>query len=262
MPAPSGAQVHPQAVVDPAARLGEGVVVGPWCLVGPDVEIGAGTVLEHSTTVVGHTRIGRNNRIGPFVAIGMTPQHLGYKGEPTRTEIGDGNTLREFVTIHRGTPIGGGVTHIGDACYLMNYSHVGHDCHVGNNVILANSCNLGGHVMVRDRANLGGVVAVHQFVQIGEYAMVGGASAIRHDVPPYCMVEGNPARLRGLNLIGLKRNQFAAETVSLIKKCYKISFRSQLVLEKSLEALAGLDPDPVVTRWIEFMSTSRRGVQR
>jgi UDP-N-acetylglucosamine acyltransferase len=255
--------VHPTAIVASQARLAEGVVVGPWCVVGRGVRIGAGTVIGHSTTVEGRTTIGRDNRIGPYAVIGLPPQHLTDPGVEGAVGIGDRNVIREFVTVHVGTAGGGGLTRIGDDNYLMNYVHVAHDCLVGNGTVLANACNLGGHTAIGDRANLGGMVAVHQFVKVGELSMVGGASALRHDVPPYTMVEGNPARLRGLNLTGLKRNGFDPDMLATLKKGYRILFRSRLTVEQATRALASeLDGIDVIRNLIAFMRGSRRGVCR
>jgi UDP-N-acetylglucosamine acyltransferase len=256
-------QVHPTAVVDRAASLGANVVIGPYCIIGPGVSIGADTVLENNTTIQGKTTIGRGNRIGPFAVLGLPAQHLHDSGKGCRLEIGDRNTIREFVTIHVGTELGGALTRLGDDNFLMNYVHIGHDCLVGNRTILANACQLGGHTVVGDRANLGGMVAVHQFVKVGDLAMVGGASALRHDVPPYCMVEGNPARLRGLNQIGLKRNGLSADTLSNLKRAYRIVFRSQLTVDQATRNLEEeFKDDEVVSKLISFMRGSKRGVCR
>lgn len=259
----SETSIHPTAMVDPKARLGREVSIGAGCVIGPDVEIGDGTAVAHYTTIVGRTRIGSGNKISPYVSIGLPPQHLHDNGAETRIEIGDRNTIREFVTIHLATVAGGALTKMGNDNFLMNYVHVAHDCRLGSNIILANACQLGGHTEVGDRANLGGQVALHQFVKVGAFAMCGGASALRHDVPPYTMVEGNPARLRGLNLIGLKRNGFDAETVSTIKKAYRVLFRSGLTVDKATEQasaqFAGVD---AVMNLVNFMRASKRGVCR
>lgn len=250
-------------MVDSRARLGRDVSIGAWSVIGPDVEIGDGTAVAHSTTISGHTKIGAGNQIGPYVSIGLPPQHLHDNGSDSRVEIGDRNVIREFVTVHLATSAGGRLTRMGNENFLMNYVHVAHDCRLGNNIILANACQLGGHTEISDRANLGGQVAIHQFVKVGSYSMVGGASALRHDVPPYTMVEGNPARLRGLNLTGLKRNGFDTETVNVIKKAYRILFRSGLTVEKATEQVAAeLPGQAVVENLVSFMRASKRGVCR
>ena len=255
--------IHPSALVDPRAQLGRDVSIGAWCVIGPGVTLGDGTQVAHSCTIAGKTSIGAGNKIGPYVSLGLAPQHLHDDGSQSRLEIGDNNVFREFVTVHLATAAGGGLTKIGNENFLMNYVHVAHDCRVGNNIILANACQLGGHASVDDRANLGGQVALHQYVKVGSYAMVGGASALRHDVPPYTMVEGNPARLRGLNLTGLKRNGFDADVVGQIKKAYRILFRSGLTVDQATkQAEADLPGVDAVAKLVSFMRASKRGVCR
>lgn len=259
----SETSIHPTAMVDPKARLGREVSIGAWTMIGPDVEIGDGTQVAHHCTIVGKTKIGKNNKVSPYVSIGMPPQHLHDNGAESRLEIGDGNTFREFVTIHLGTVAGGGLTRVGNGNFMMNYVHVAHDCRVGNNIILANACQLGGHTEVGDRANLGGQVAIHQFVKVGTFAMCGGATALRQDVPPYVMVEGNPARLRGLNTIGLKRNGFDENAIATIKKAYRVLFRSGLTVERATEqALSEFPGVEAVSNLVNFMRASKRGVCR
>lgn len=260
---PSSTSVHPAAIVDPRARLGRGVTIGPWCMIGPDVTIGDGSQIAHSTTIAGRTKIGAGNKVGPYVAIGLPPQHLHDDGSESRVEIGDRNVIREFVTVHLATTAGGGLTSIGNDNLLMNYVHVAHDCRLGNSIILANSCQLGGHTEIGDRANFGGAVAVHQFVKVGGFSMVGGCTALRQDVPPYMMVEGNPPRVRGLNLTGLKRNGFDADTINTLKKAYRTLFRSRLTVEQAVAALYQEWPGvEVVANLINFMRASKRGVCR
>jgi UDP-N-acetylglucosamine acyltransferase len=255
--------VHPTAVVHPDARLCRGVVIGPYCQIGPGVHIGDESVIESHSTIQGPTRLGRANRIGPYAAIGLPPQHLRDSGEETALEVGDENVIREFTSIHRGTREGGGTTRVGNGNYLMSYVHVGHDCHLGNNIILANACNLGGHTWVGDRANLGGMTGCHQFTRIGEYSMIGGASGLRHDVPPYAMVEGNPARLRGLNVTGLRRNGFSPEVVARIKRSFKIVFWSGKRLEEAVRAVQEeFGSDKFIDVLIRFLGESKRGVCR
>jgi len=258
-------RIHPTAIVEEGALLGAGVEIGPYSLVGPNVTLGARTILANNVTIGGKTRIGEDNRIGPYSVIGLGAQHLRDTGEGAEVVIGHRNTIREFVTIHAGTVVGGRITCIGDDNFLMCYVHVGHDCHIGNRVVMANACNLGGHTVVRDKANLGGMVAVHQFVAIGEYVMVGGASAVRHDVAPYCLVEGNPARLRGLNLVGLKRSGFCDDSLRVIKRAHRILFRSRLTVDQAIRAIEGneeLASHAEVKNLVAFFRSSKRGVCR
>lgn len=256
-------EIHSTAIVHPKAQIGSGVRVGPYCIIGEGVVIGRGTVLENNVSLEGPLTIGEENYMGPFVSVGQAPQHLAYRGEPTRVEIGDRNVFREYVTVHRGTVQGTGVTRIGNDNYLMVFVHVGHDCEIGNNIVIANSCHLGGHVRIEDRANIGGMSGIHQFVRIGGFAMIGGCSTIRHDVPPFCLVEGNPATSHGLNAIGLRRNGFGAEAMSLLKKAYKILFRSGIPVKEAVQKVdEELKKTPEVERLRNFILVSKRGLVR
>ncbi|MBI5463203.1 MAG: acyl-ACP--UDP-N-acetylglucosamine O-acyltransferase, partial [Gammaproteobacteria bacterium] len=206
--------IDPRAVIDPTAELADDVSVGPYAVIGPDVQIGAGTVIGPHAVINGPTRIGRNNHIFQFASVGDAPQDKKYKGEPTRLEIGDGNTIREFVTINRGTVQDEGVTRIGDDNWIMAYVHIAHDCQVGSHTIFANNASLAGHVRIEDYVILGGYTLVHQFCALGVHSFTAFSSGIAKDVPPYVMVGGFAAEPHGLNTEGLKRRGFAPETIA------------------------------------------------
>lgn len=216
--------IHPTAIVDPKAQLGEGISIGPYSVVGPHVRLDDGVEIHAHVVVSGRTRVGARTRIFPFASIGSAPQDLKYQGEPSELVIGADNTIREHVTMNPGTEGGGMLTEVGDGCLFMVGSHVGHDCRIGNRVILANNATLGGHVSIADHAILGGLSAVHQFCRIGQHVMVGGMSGIEHDVVPYAMVMGNRAWVSGLNLIGLKRRGFNRETIRALRDAYALLF--------------------------------------
>ena len=217
-------QIHPTAVIDPTAEIAEDVVVGPWCVIGPRVSIGAGTILRNHVVVESHTRFGRDNVVYPFVSIGGTPQDRKYRGEETWCVIGDRNHIREQVTIHRGTMIGGGATRIGDSNLLMVGVHVAHDCVIGNEVTIANAALLAGHVHVGDGATIGGNAAFHHFVTVGRASLVGGLARVNKDVPPYLIVEGSPARIRGHNHIQMSRRGASEMAVEAIRTAYRKLF--------------------------------------
>ncbi|RMD79244.1 MAG: acyl-ACP--UDP-N-acetylglucosamine O-acyltransferase [Gammaproteobacteria bacterium] len=257
------AGIHPRAIVDPAARLAEGVEVGPYAIIGPEVEIGPGTRVGAHAVISGPTRIGRDNRIYPFASIGDDPQDKKYGGEPTWLEIGDRNVIREYCTINRGTVQGGGVTRLGDDNWIMAYVHIAHDCQVGSHTIFANNASLAGHVTVEDHVILGGFTLVHQFCSLGAHCFTAYGTGLSKDVPPYLMVSGHPARPHGLNLEGLRRRGFAPETVAALRRAYRILYRSGLTVA---EALARLEPlgreHPEVRAFAEFVARSRRGIVR
>lgn len=257
-------EVHPTAIVDPGARLGRNVIVGAYTVVGPDVVIGDETEVMHHVTIKGPTTLGRNNRIYSHVCLGEDPQDKKYKFRgPSALEIGDENVIREFATIHRGTPNGQGVTRIGNENWILNYCHIGHDCQVGDRTILSNCATLGGHVVVKDMAYLGGFTAVHPFCVIGEVAITGGQTMIAQDVPPYVTASGNRVQLYGINKIGMERNGFAKREIHNMQAAYKIFFRSGL---GAAEALARLEADfgdsPVVANFVSFVRASKRGICR
>ncbi|MEQ8586215.1 MAG: acyl-ACP--UDP-N-acetylglucosamine O-acyltransferase [Thalassobaculaceae bacterium] len=231
-------QIHPTAVVEPGARLGDGVQIGPYTLVGPDVSLGDGCVLHGHVVVGGRTTIGPRTEIFPFASIGLRPQDLKYRGEPSTLEIGADNVIREHVTINPGTDGGGMVTRIGNGCLLMVGVHVGHDCTVGNQVIMANNATLAGHVTVMDFAVLGGLSAVHQFARIGRFAMVGGVTGVERDVIPFGSVMGDRARLSGVNIVGMKRRGLSRDEIHEVRKAYRLLFASEGTFQERLEEVA------------------------
>ncbi len=256
-------EIHPTAVVDPSAELAEGVKVGAYAVIGAQSRIGPGCEIGHHANIGPLTTIGEACRVWPFASIGTEPQDLKYNGEPTRLEIGARVQIREFVTVNRGTPGGGGVTTVGDDCLLMAYSHVAHDGHLGRRVVMANCATLGGHVTIEDFANIGGLTAVHQFCRIGTYAFVGGMSGVAQDQPPYMLCEGNRAKSHGLNIVGLKRAGFGGEAIDALKMAYRIIFRSHTPLQKAIAEVREQAPDlPEVRHLLEFIETSERGVAR
>jgi UDP-N-acetylglucosamine acyltransferase len=262
---PSGrpGRIHPTAIVAPEAELHETVEVGPYSVIGPQVTVGAGTRIGPHVVIEGRTTIGERNRIFQFAAIGAIPQDLKYRGEPSRLVIGNDNRIREFTTIHIGTEGGGGVTTIGDGNLLMNFSHVAHDCRIGNRCILANGATLAGHVVLEDYVIVGGLAAVHQFVRLGESAMLGGGAMVVQDVPPFCIVQGDRAGLVGVNVEGLRRRGFSPETTRAIRGAYRTLFRSGLPLrEAAARARADAPGIPEVEHLVRFVETSRRGICR
>ena len=256
--------IHPTAVVDPKAELDSSVIVGPYAVIDAGVCIDAGTRVEPHAVISGPTKIGKRNLISSFATVGGAPQDLSYKGEPTELIIGDDNQIREYASIHRGTPHGPGKTIIGNSNLLMAYTHVAHDCKIGNHVILANVATLAGHVEVGDRASIGGLVAIHQFCRIGSFSYIGGVSGISLDVPPFVILAGtrNRTRISGINKIGLKRNGFSRETINNLEAAFKIIFRSpNLLLKDALEqARTEFGECSEVTQLIEFFENSKRGV--
>ncbi len=255
-------QIHPTAIVDPRAELSEDVVVGPYCIISGSVEIGAGTVLGTGVVVEGVTKIGKDCKVAHYALIGSQPQDLKYKGARSAVEVGDTNTIREFVTIHSATEEGE-KTVIGNGNLLMAYVHVAHNCVIGNNVILANVVNLAGHVFIDDFASVGGLTPVHQFVRVGKYSFIGGGSRVPKDVPPYVRAAGNPLRVVGLNSVGLTRRNFSQEQRLLLKRLYRIFYRSGLNTAQALARIGEELPDtPEVKEFAEFVRSSQRGVER
>jgi UDP-N-acetylglucosamine acyltransferase len=248
------------AQVDPRAELGEDVEVGPYCVIGPDVKIGGGTRLIGQVCLMGDVTIGEGNTISPFAVIGGDPQDLSYRGEPTRVEIGDHNVIRESVTINRATTKEEGVTRVGSHNYFMAGSHVAHDCQLGDRITVANSTMLGGHVRVESHASISGGVAVHHFVSIGGYSFVGGQSRIVQDVAPFMLVEGNPQRVRCINVVGLKRNGLSREAIDGLNAAYRLLYRSKMAPER---VAAVLEPQgeitPEVVRLLDFLIFQRGG---
>lgn len=255
--------IDPLAKIDPSARIAEDVEIGPWTLVGPHVEIGAGTRIDAHVIVKGPTRIGKNNRIFSFAIVGEDTPDMKYKGEPTRLVIGDNNTIREGVTIHRGTVQDRSETTIGDNNLIMAYAHIGHDSVIGNNCILVNNTSLAGHVHVGDWAILSGYTMVHQFCHIGPHAFSGATTFISKDVLPFVLVNGNPGEAKGINTEGLKRRGFSAEAIGALKRAYKIVFRQGLTVEDALVELRDLEtPFPEVRLLADALRNSSRGIVR
>ncbi len=259
--------IHATAIVDTDAVLGKDVEVGPHAVIGPKVTIGDGCSIGAHAVVESHVRMGKGTRVSPFASIGAPPQDLKFKGEDTWVEIGEGTTIREYVTVNRGTVGGGGVTRVGSRVLLMAYCHVAHDCQVGERVIMANAATLAGHITVEEGAFIGGLTGVHQFVRIGCYAIVGALSGASLDIPPYVKaVVGRGQKgtaLFGLNTIALKRNGFAPETIAAIKGAYRVLFRSGLPMGEAIARVEGeRPPSPEVRHLLDFIRASKRGVQR
>ena len=256
-------KVHPTAVVDPRAELGDGVSVGAHAVIGADVVIGRDCEIGSGAQVYGPTVLGVENRLLPMAAVGFEPQDLKYGQEVVRLEVGDRNVFREFCTIHRGTGVGGGLTTIGSDNLFMVYSHVAHDCHVGNSTIFVNNATLAGHVAVGDHATIGAFSAVHQFCRVGPYAYIGGYTVVTQDALPYVKTVGQTAKVYGVNKIGLKRKGFSTERIKLISDLYRILVRSGLNTTQAMEATReGYPEDPDALAWVDFVEASPRGVAR
>jgi len=256
-------KIHPTAIIAPTARLGESVEVGPYTIIGPDVSIGKNTVIGPHTVIDERTEIGEDCRIFQFCSIGAPPQDLKYKDEPTHVVIGNHNTIREFVTIHRSTTADIGVTIVGNHNLIMAYCHIAHNCKLGDHIIMSNVATLAGHIHVEDYAIISGLTGVHQFTRIGAHSFIGGASGVARDVPPYTLANGNHAKLFGLNIIGLQRRNFPENTIKALKDAYRIIFRSDLLLEAALEkAQKEVEDLPEVRNFINFIKESQRGVCR
>ncbi len=254
---------HPTAIIHPGAKLADDVKVGPYSIIGEHVEIGAGTTVGPHVVINGHTTIGKNNRIFQFSSLGEIPQDKKYANEPTRLEIGDNNTIREFCTFNLGTAQDKGVTRIGNNNWIMAYVHLAHDCQVGNNTIFANNAQLAGHVIVDDYAILGGFTVVHQFVQIGAHVITGMGSILFQDIPTYVTVSGNPAAPHGINSEGLKRRGFSSGAVMAIKRAYKTLYKSGLTLEEARAAIAAQAAEqPELHALADFLGRTQRGIAR
>ncbi len=257
-------KIHPTAVIDPTAEIEEGVEIGPYTVIGPRVFIGEGTRIGAHVIIEKDTRIGRRNLINHHAIIGADPQHLAFKGEDSRVEIGDENVIREFVTIHRGTALDESLTRIGNRCLLMAYVHIAHDCFLGDEVIMANGATLGGHVRVGHRVVFGGLSAVHQFCRIGSYAFVSAMSGVDKDVPPFVKVFGIPAKIQGVNLVGLRRAGFDKESIRRISQALGIFLDGPGRISETIEELRDAFPDdPHVGEFIRFIENpSRQGIMR
>ncbi|MHC8440953.1 MAG: acyl-ACP--UDP-N-acetylglucosamine O-acyltransferase [Candidatus Eutrophobiaceae bacterium] len=257
--------IHSTAIIDPNAQLLDDVQVGPWSVIGAGVQIGAGCIIDHHVSIQGPTRIGSNNHIHPFASIGGDPQDKKYRsGTESELIIGDGNTIREYVTINRGTPGGGGRTALGNDNWIMAGTHIAHDCKVGSHTVFANQVLLAGHVEVQDYAILGAVTGVHQFCCIGRHSFAAAYSAISMDVPPFTLVEGNRATSCGLNRVGLKRHGFSPEVISALKKAYRIVYQSGTGQEEAIKRLRteGLIDIAEVKEFCDFIAVSTRGTPR
>jgi UDP-N-acetylglucosamine acyltransferase len=258
----STAQIHPTAIVDPATELGEGSIVGPYCIIGSGVALGANCWVQHHVTLAGPLRAGARNRFYAYCSIGQQTQDLKYRGEPTYLDIGDENTFREFVTVNRSTT-SEGTTRIGNRGNFLAYSHIGHDCTVGDEVVFSNNGTLAGHVQVGDNAVMGGLTAVHQFCRIGRFAITGGCSKIVQDVPPFMIADGNPAKIRGINLVGLERKNFPAENVKWIKEAFRLIYRSKYNTRQAIEVVQKeLPHTEEIGQIIDFIKKSERGIIR
>ncbi|MDP3515217.1 MAG: acyl-ACP--UDP-N-acetylglucosamine O-acyltransferase [Sulfuritalea sp.] len=255
--------VHPSAIVHPAARLGKGVVIGPYSIVGEHVEIGDHTVIGPHVVLTGHTRIGSDNRIFQFCSIGEQPQDKKYAGEPTRLEIGDRNTIREFCTFNCGTTQDAGVTRLGNDNWIMAYVHLAHDCQVGDQTIFANNAQIAGHVQVEDWAILGADTAVHQFVRIGAPRITAMGAILLQDLPPFVMAAGNPAVPRSINAEGLKRRGFSPDAVAAIKRAYKTLYKSGMSLDDARAAIATESAAvPQLAMLVDYLAAPGRGIIR
>ena len=252
--------VHPTAVVNPGAELGDGVNIGPYCVVGPDVRLGHGTRLHAHVVMEGHVTVGEQCTVFPFASIGTQTQDLKYRGATTYVEIGDRTTVREYVTVNSGTTEGD-VTHVGSGCLLMAYAHVAHSCSVGNEVIMANCATLGGHIEIQDQAILGGLSAVHQFVRVGRLCIVGGCTKVTQDCPPFMTVDGHPARAHGINRVGLQRRGVNVETRTALRRAYRVLYREGLSVPNAVQRLrADMGERAEIVELLAFIEGSRRGI--
>ncbi len=252
-----------RAIIDPTAKIAHDVKIGPWSIIGPHVEIDEGCEIASHVVIESHTKLGKHNKIFPFASIGSAPQHLEYRGEPTTLEVGDHNIIREYVTINRGTIGGRGITRVGSHNYLMTTAHIAHDCHVGNHIIFANSAAIAGFVDVKDHAILGAYAGVHQHVQIGEFSFLGRATKVCNDILPYMLVTGNPGVPNGLNLVGLKRNDFTANEIRLVKEAFMIIYKRGLKKQEILEQLGVLAKQSAkVQVLLTAFENSHRGIAR
>ena len=255
--------VHATAVVAPEAELDSSVEVGPFTIIGPKVRIGAGTRIGPHVVIEGRTTIGKSNRIFQFAAVGAIPQDLKYAGEDSSLCIGDENQIREFATLHLGTTGGGGVTRVGDQNLFMAYSHVAHDCQVASHCVVANCGTLGGHVSLEDHVHVGGLAGVHQFARVGMLSFIAAGAMVTQDVPPYCTVHGNRAKLAGLNTVGLTRGGYSAEQISRIKSAYRSLFRSKLGRREAIAHVrAEHGAHAEIERLLRFVEGSERGIAR
>ncbi len=254
--------IHSTAIIHPQAQVGADCDIGPYCVIGEHVTLGAGCKLHSHVVIDGHTRLGQQNEIFPFASIGLKTQDLKWKGGVTRTEIGDGNTFREYVTVHSATS-DGEVTTIGSRNHILAYCHIAHNVTLGNQIIMSNVATLGGHVTVEDHAVIAGLAAVHQFCRIGKFAMIGGCSKVVQDVPPFMMADGHPAETRTINKVGLERNGVSEAAIAALKQCYRILFREGLTISNALIRIEKEAPPlPEVLHLLNFVRTSERGISK
>jgi UDP-N-acetylglucosamine acyltransferase len=254
--------IHPTVIIHPGAKVGAKCEIGPYCVIGEHVTLGSGCKLHSHVVIDGHTKLGKQNEIFPFASIGLKTQDLKWKGGLTRTEIGDGNTFREYVTIHSATG-NGEVTRVGSRNTILAYCHIAHNVSLGDHIIMSNVATLAGHVIVEDHAVIGGLAAVHQFCRIGKMAMIGGCSKVVQDVPPFMMADGNPAETRTINKIGMERNGVSEEAQSALRQAYKILFREGLTVSNAISKVEKkLPPLPEVRHLIQFVRASERGISK
>uniref|UniRef100_A0A1S7LGJ1 Acyl-[acyl-carrier-protein]--UDP-N-acetylglucosamine O-acyltransferase n=1 Tax=Magnetococcus massalia (strain MO-1) TaxID=451514 RepID=A0A1S7LGJ1_MAGMO len=257
-------KIHTTAVVEEGAVIGQDCNIGPYAVIGPDVSLDNGVEVGAHAVIQGHTCVGEKSVISSFSAIGLPPQDIHYQGEPTKVSIGKRCQVREYVSIHRGTAEGGGLTYVGDDCMIMAYSHVAHDCRVGDQVIMANGATLAGHVELQEFAVIGGLTAIHQYARIGRHAFIGGASAVSMDVIPFASAAGNRSKVTGVNVVGLRRRGFSEEAIKAIRRSHRTIFRSGLRLEQALEEIEkdAMSSFPEVVNILEFIQSSQRGICR
>jgi UDP-N-acetylglucosamine acyltransferase len=252
--------ISPHAIVDPKAEIGDDVHIGHFCVVGPNAIIGDGNRLENNVTLMGHVTLGHNNHLFPGVVIGGHPQDVSYRGSNTQVIIGDYNIFRESVTINRASEKEDGITRVGSHNFMMACSHVAHDCKVGNHIIMANGTLLGGHVHIYDHATLSGGIGIHHFTTVGRYAFVGGLARVIHDVPPFMLAEGHPARPRCINVVALKRNNFSAEAIQCLSEAHRLLYRAKVGLDHAREILRTNDKlVPAVNELLGFIQTQQEG---
>jgi UDP-N-acetylglucosamine acyltransferase len=255
--------IHSTAIIDPTAKIADDVIIGAYSIVEEDVSIGKGTEIKAHVTIGKHTDIGENNRIFQFSSIGEEPQDKKYDQEPTRTLIGDNNTIREYVTINRGTIDDQGLTKIGNDNWIMAYVHIAHDCQIGNQVTIANASTLAGHVHIDDFVILGGFTKLHQFCRIGAHAFTAMDTSFQKDLPPYVMAQGSPAVARTINAVGLKRRGFSQDSIKAIKKAFNLLYKSDLRLEQAVNEIESIAVDqPAVQVMVDFINDSSRSIVR
>lgn len=260
---PIRTRIHPTAIVHPGAQIGVGVEIGPYAIVGQNVVIGDETHVGPHCVLEGWTQIGRGNKIYTGAVVGSEPQDLKFRGEKSYVFVGDGNMIREYATISRGTEGGGGETRMGNNNLIMSYVHVGHDVQLGNNCILGHGTGIAGHVIIEDRVVIGGIVGVHQFAKIGRMAMVGAHTMVSKDVPPYTLVDGDPAKVYGVNIVGLRRNGLTPEARMEIQRAYRILYRSGLNVSQAIEVMEReLAGSAEIDHFLRFLRSADRGICR